>query len=79
MTFFTILVFVLNGEIQKEIITKSERACSDLIGKHLTYEGDLFCIDTGITSSSIRPKLRPTNHKSSASEQSDHLAHDDHR
>ena len=60
MTFFTILVFVLNGEIQKEIITKSERACSDLMGKHLTYAGDLYCIPTHVASSSIRPKPRPS-------------------
>jgi len=60
MEFFTILVFVLNEKITNQIVTKSEWACSDLMSKHLSYEGDMYCINTGVASSSIKPKLRPS-------------------
>ena len=58
MEFFTILVFVLNEKITNQIVTESEWACSNLMSKHLNYEGDLYCVDTGVVSSSLRPLAR---------------------
>lgn len=60
MTFFYVLVFFVNGEASHGIVTKSEQACSDLMGQHLDYDGDMFCWSTNVASSSIRPKPRPT-------------------
>ena len=79
MTYFYVLVFFVNGEADHGIVTNSAQECSELMGQHLSYPYDMFCWPTGVVSSSIRPKLRPTSHISSASEQSDHLAHDSRR
>ena len=68
MTYFYVLVFFVNGEADHGIVTKSAQECSDLMGQHLSYPDDMFCWSTGVVSSSIRPKLRSTNHKSSASD-----------
>ena len=76
MTYFFVLVFFVNGEASHGIVTKSEQACSDLMGQYLSYPDDMFCWSTSIASSSLKPILRPTSHIFSASEQSDHLAHD---
>ena len=59
MQFFYVLVFFVNGEMDHGIVTNSEWACSDLMTKHLSYEGDMYCINTGVASGSIKPKLRP--------------------
>ena len=59
MTFFTILIFFVNGEISHSIVTKSAQACSDLMSQHMDYPGDMVCEPTNQASSSIRPKPRP--------------------
>ena len=61
MTFFTILVFFVNGEMYHGIVTKSEQACSDLMEQYLHYPGDLSCEPTDQASGSIRPKPRPSS------------------
>lgn len=60
MTYFFVLVFFVNGEASHGIVTKSEQACSDLMGQYLNHDGDMFCWSIGVASSSIRPKPRPT-------------------
>ena len=60
MTYFFVLVFFVNGEADHGIVTESEKACSELMGQHLDYDGDLFCWSAGVVSSSIRPQPRPT-------------------
>ena len=65
MTYFFVLVFFVNGEADHGIVTKSEQACSDLMGQHLSYSDDMSCEPTGQASSSIRPIFRPTTHVSS--------------
>ena len=79
MTYFYILIFFVNGEMDHGIVTKSEQACSDLMSQHMDYPDDMICEPTNQASSSIKPKFRPATHKSFASGQFDHLAHDDHR
>ena len=59
MEFFTILIFFINGEMYHGIVTKSEQACSDLMGQYLDYPGDLSCEPTNQASSSIRPQPKP--------------------
>jgi len=59
MTFFTILIFFLNGEISHGIVTTSAQACSDLMNQHMDYPGDMVCEPTNQASSSIRPMPRP--------------------
>ena len=76
MQFFYVLVFFVNGEMDHGIVTKSEWECSELMSIHMSYPEDMICMNTGQASSSLRPKLRLTSHIFSASEQSDHLAHD---
>ena len=76
MQFFYVLVFFVNGEMDHAIVTNSEWACSDLMGQHLSYPDDMFCWSTGVVSSSLKPKLRPTSHIFSASQQSDDLHRD---
>ena len=68
MQFFYVLVFFVNGEMDHGIVTKSAWECSELMSIYMNYPDDMMCMNTGQASSSIRPKLRPTTHKSSASD-----------
>ena len=68
MQFFYVLVFFVNGEMDHGIVTSSEWECSELMSIHMSYPDDMICVNTGQASSSIRPKPRPTSHKSSASD-----------
>ena len=68
MTFFYVLVFFVNGEMDHGIVTNSAQECSELMSIHMSYPDDMICMNTDQASSSLKPKLRPTNHKSSASD-----------
>jgi len=66
MTFYTVLAFFLaSGELTGEpIILRSLQECSDAMDAYIYRDDmrdiDIFCVETRVASSSIRPLMRPS-------------------
>ena len=66
MTFYTVLAFFLaSGELTGDpIILHSLQECSDAMDAYIYRDDmrdiDIFCIETRVASSSIRPIMRPS-------------------